>query len=238
MTVPVPDNTLKLLTKFEQGAIIDLYDVDLSEIAGEQLIFRFHAGLNQLRKAIVWQGNTYEPYPIQVTGFQKNGQGTSNRPTMVVSNAFGLITGLTNAYDDLLGAVVTRHQVLAEFLDAVNFADGNNKADPTQEILSRYLIERLTTLIPSESATFELALPCESDGALLPARVIIAHTCCWRYRSSECSYTGGAVADEFDKPTNDITKDKCSYSLTGCKLRFGKKGILPFGGFPSSAKLS
>ena len=113
--------------------------------------------------------------------------------------------------------------------------EGNNKADPTQEIVSQYIVERLTSLIPSESATFELALPCESDGILLPARVIIAHTCCWDYRSSECSYTGGAVADEYDNPTNDITKDKCSYSLTGCKLRHGN-GILPFGGFPGAAK--
>ncbi|OCG59798.1 phage minor tail protein L [Gilliamella sp. Nev5-1] len=238
MTLHVPSDSLKLLTKFEQGAMIDLYDVDLSKIAGEKLIFRFHAGLNHLRKAVVWQGKTYEPYPIQVTGFQKNGQGTSNRPTMTVSNAFGLITGLVNSFDDLLGAIVTRRQVLAEFLDAENFEGGNSRADPTQELVSQYLVERLTNLIPSESATFELALPCESDGVILPARVIIAHTCCWRYRSSECSYTGSAVADERDTPTNDITKDKCSGTLTGCKLRFGKNGILPFGGFPASAKLS
>lgn len=237
MTSPVPTNTLKLLTKFEQGAIVELYDVDLTDIIGTDAIFRFHSGMNQLRQSIVWQGKVYDPYPIQVTGFQKNGQGTSNRPTMAVSNAFGLITGLSRNYDDMLGAIVTRHQVLAEFLDSVNFEGGNNKADPTQEILSRYVIERMTAL-NSESASFELALPCESDGALLPARVIIAHTCCWKYRSSECSYTGDAVADEFDNTTNDITKDKCSHSLNGCKLRFGDNNILPFGGFPSSAKLS
>lgn len=238
MSSQVPKNTLKLLSNFEQGAMLDLYEVDLSKIVGEKLILRFHAGLNQLRKAIIWQGNTYEPYPIKVEGFQKNGQGTSNRPKMSVSDALGLITGLANSYDDLLGSVVIRHQVLAEFLDAVNFEYGNAKADPTQEIISYYIVERLTALAPSNSATFELALPCESDGALLPARVIIAHTCCWRYRSVECGYTGGAVADEFDQETNDITKDKCSYSLNGCKLRFGTYGILPFGGFPSSAKLS
>lgn len=236
MSSNIPDNTLKLLTKFEQGAIIDLYEVDLSVLAKDSLIFRFHNGLNNLRQAIVWQGKTYEPYSIQVDGFQKNGQGVSNRPKMVVSDAFGLITGLTTTYEDLLGAVVTRRQVPADFLDEINFVDGNNKADPTQEIVSQYIIERLTSLIPSESATFELALPCESDGMLLPARVIIAHTCCWDYRSAECSYTGGAVADEYDTPTNDITKDKCSYTLTGCKLRHGQHGILPIGCFLGSAK--
>lgn len=235
MSSHIPYNTLKLLTKFEQGAIIDLYEVDLSVLAKDSLIFRFHNGLNNLRQAIVWQGKTYEPYSIQVDGFQKNGQGVSNRPKMVVSDAFGLITGLTTTYEDLLGAVVTRRQVPAEFLDEINFVDGNNKADPTQEIVSQYIVERLSDLIPSESATFELALPCESDGMMLPARVIIAHTCCWDYRSAECSYVGGAVADEYDNVTNDITKDKCSYTLTGCKLRHGN-GVLPFGGFPGAAK--
>lgn len=234
----IPQKMLLDITKIAQDAIVDLYEVDLTKIVGNKTIFRFHNGLNELRRPITWQGNIYEPYPIKVEGFQKNGQGTSNRPKMTVSNAFGLITGLVKSFDDLLGAVVTRRQVLAEFLDAVNFEGGNNKADPTQEVVSQYLVERLTNLIPSESATFELALPCESDGVMLPARVIIAHTCCWQYRSSECSYTGGAVADERDTPTNDIIKDKCSGTLTGCKLRFGKNGILPFGGFPASAKLS
>lgn len=238
MNTHVPDETLKRLNKFEQGAMLDLYDVDLSKIANERLIFRFHSGLNQLKNPVVWQGNIYEPYPISVSGFEYSGQGASNRPKMVVSDAFGLITGLTKSYNDLLGAVVTRRRVLAEFLDPVNFENGNPKHDPTQEIVSRYLIEKLREYSPSESATFELALPCESDGAKLPARLIIAHTCSWRYRSSECSYTGGAVADERDSPTNDITRDRCSGTITGCKLRFGKNGILPFGGFPASAKLS
>ncbi|OCG39711.1 phage minor tail protein L [Gilliamella sp. Bif1-4] len=234
----IPKKMLLDITKIAQDAIVDLYEVDLTKIVGNKTIFRFHNGLNELRRPITWQGNIYEPYPIKVDGFQKNGQGTSNRPKMTVSNAFGLITGLVKSFDDLLGAVVTRRQVLAEFLDAVNFEGGNNKADPTQEVVSQYLVERLTNLIPSESATFELALPCESDGIFLPSRVIIAHTCCWQYRSSECSYTGGAIADERDALTNDVTKDKCSGTITGCKLRFGKNGILPFGGFPASAKLS
>ncbi|SCB88261.1 lambda-like phage minor tail protein L [Gilliamella bombicola] len=237
MSSHVPNDTIKLLSKFEQGAILDLYDVDLSKIAGEKLIFRFHAGLNQLRKAIVWQGKTYEPYPIQVTGFQKNGQGTSNRPTMSVSNAMGFITGLIADFDGLLGAVVTRHEVPVKYLDAVNFENGNQYADPFCEIISNYVIEQVKQQ-NSMVVTFELALPCESDGTLIPARVIIANTCSWIYRSSECGYTGGAVADEFDRPTNDITKDKCSGCLTGCKLRFGQHGILPFGGFPTAAKLS
>jgi lambda family phage minor tail protein L len=127
--------------------------------------------------------------------------------------------------------------VPVKYLDAVNFENGNKYADPFCEIISNYVIEQVKQQ-NSMVVTFELALPCESDGALIPARVIIANTCSWIYRSSECGYTGGAVADEFDKPTNDITADKCSRCLNGCKLRHGQYGILPFGGFPTAAKLS
>lgn len=224
------------LSKIEQSAIIDLYEVDLSKIAKQTYVFRFHNGLNELRKPITWQGAIYEPYPIKAEGFVKNGQGTSNRPTLSVANISGLITGLANDFEDLLGAVVTRKQVMVKFLDAINFEDGNVYADPNQEVISMYIIERLTGLT-SEVATFELALPCESDGSIIPARVIIANTCCWQYRSSECGYIGGAVADEYDEKTTELLKDKCSRSLNGCKLRFGNYNVLPFGGFPSASKL-
>lgn len=238
MTSHVPTETLKLLTRFEQDAILDLYEVDLSEITGYQTIYRFFNGLNQIKQPLVWQGNTYDPYPIKVEGFEKNGQGTSNRPVLSVSDTNGLVTGLAHKYNDLLGAIVKRQQVYAKFLDAVNFEGGNPEADPEQEIVSHYVIERLTALIPTETATFELALPTESDGVLLPARVILAHTCCSIYRSSECGYTGGAVADEFDNPTNKIERDCCSHTLNGCRLRFGRNSALPFGGFPAAAKVS
>lgn len=233
----IPAKTLLTLSEIEQDALIELFEVDLSEIVGEKILFRFHSGLNQLRQPIQWQGNIYEPYPIIAEGFAKNGQGTSNRPTLTVANISGLITGLSEDYEDLLGAIVSRRQLLVKFLDAANFNGGNPLADSTQEVVSRYIIERMSSL-NAESATFELALPCESDGALIPARVIIAHTCSWQYRSSECSYTGPAVADELDNPTTDILQDKCSRSLAGCKCRFGHNTALPFGGFPSSAKLS
>ena len=36
-------------------------------------------------------------------------------------------------------------------------------------------------------------------------RRMLANTCMWTYRSDECGYTGGAVADEFDKPTTAVS---------------------------------
>lgn len=233
----IPKKMLLDITKIEQDVKLDLYDLDLTKIVGEKTIFRFHNGLNELRRPVTWQGNVYEPYPIKAQGFEKNGQGVSNRPSLVASNVNGILNGLIENYDGMLGAIVTRHEVLAKYLDAVNFENGNLNADPFCELVSNYVIEQVKQH-DSVQVNFELALPCESDGALIPARVIIANTCGWIYRSAECSYTGGAIADEFDQPTNDISRDKCSRCLSGCKLRFGQHGILPFGGFPSAAKLA
>lgn len=55
------------------------------------------------------------------------------------------------------------------------------------------------------------------------------------YRGDECGYSGPAVADEYDQPTSDITKDKCSKCLSGCKFR---NNVGNFGGFLSINKLS
>ena len=66
-----------------------------------------------------------------------------------------------------------RRQMYSKFLDAENFLDGNPLAAPTQELVSRYVVERMTAL-DADFAKFKLALLCESDGALLTARTIIA----------------------------------------------------------------
>ncbi|WP_334324321.1 phage minor tail protein L [Gilliamella apicola] len=231
-----PKKMLLDITKIEQGAIINLYDLDLSKIVGNKTVIRFHNGVNELRKPITWQGNIYKPYPIKAQGFERSGQGASNRPTLIASNAESLLNGLLSSYEGMIGAIVSRHEVLVKYLDAVNFENGNKYADPYCEFVSNYVIEQVK-LQTSLQVTFELALPCETDGARIPARIIIADTCSWIYRSANCGYTGGAVADEFDQPTNDITRDKCSRCVAGCKLRFGQYGILPFGGFPTAAKI-
>lgn len=221
--------------KIEQDVLLSLYELDLTPMGGD--LFRFHDGMNELKQPIIWQKKIYQPYPIQAKGFEISGQGTSNRPTLTVANITGLVTGLMQDFDEVVGAIVTRRQMYMQFLDAENFAEGNPQADPTQEMVSRYIIERMSGL-DADFATFELALPCESDGAFLPARTIIADTCNWIYRSAECGYNGAPVADEFDNLTNDSECDKCGRRLTSCKLRFGKNNPLPFGGFPSVSKFS
>lgn len=230
MTDRTPLKMLMETTELEQSALISLYIVDLRPFGGD--LYRFHSGKNEILEDVTWQGNLFGAYPVQATGFEFNGKGTSNRPSLTFSNIHGLITGLNQEFDDLVGAVVTRKQVYAKYLDAINFTSGNLLADPTQEVVSRYVIEQLSSL-DDTVASYTLSLPCDLENALLPKRQITQNVCTWVYRSSECSYIGGPVADEVDKPTTDPSKDQCSKCLNGCKLRFGEYGILSFGGFPA-----
>ena len=68
-----------------------------------------------------------------------------------------------------------------------------------------------------------------------PGRIMLANTCMWDYRGDECGYNGPAVADEFDNPTTDIRKDRCSKCMRGCEMR---GMVANFGGFLSINKLS
>lgn len=67
---------------------------------------------------------------------------------------------------------------------------------------------------------------------MLPRRQCVQNVCPWQYRSAECGYTGGAVADKNDQATTDVAQDRCGKRLTSCRLRFGAFAELPFGGFP------
>ena len=161
-----------------------------------------------------------------------SGNGPSNRPTLTIGNVDGFVTALCNRFDQCLGGIVRRRLVYMHYLDAVNFEGGNKRADPSQEALSYFLIEQLSSLNRS-IAQFTLALPSETDSALIGARMITT-TCSWLYRGVECGYTGRAVADEKDQPTTDPQKDKCSGLLTGCKLRNNTQN---YGGFVSVDKI-
>jgi lambda family phage minor tail protein L len=217
------------------GAMLDLYEVDLQAFGGD--VLRFHAGTNGYFNDVIWQKVAYSAYPIDVEGFEVKSEGTYSRPTMKVANITGLITGINHDFEDALGAVVTRRQVLVKHLDAVNFPNGNADADPTMEAVSRYVIEEMAEET-FETVTYNLATPVDCDNAIIPARTILADVCQWVYRGDGCGYSGGPVADEKDNPTSDMSRDKCSKHRSGCRLRFAKPSALPYGGYPGSAKVS
>jgi len=62
----------------------------------------------------------------------------------------------------------------------------------------------------------------------------VQNICPWRYRSSECGYTGTAYFNANDQSVTTLEQDVCGKRLSSCKLRFGEFAELPYGGFPAS----
>ena len=53
------------LQNINPSAVIDLFIVELNTLLhGSNQIYRFHAGTNELNNSIVWQGDTYDKFPI------------------------------------------------------------------------------------------------------------------------------------------------------------------------------
>lgn len=217
------------------GDLVTLFDLDTTALGGSLL--RFHAGTNGLRTAVVWQGNSYVPLPIEATGFEINGKGQLPRPSIKVANIGGALGALAAEYDDLLGAKLIRRRTLAKYLDAGNFAGGvNTAADPSAEFpLDVYFIDRKA----NENKVlieWELAASFDVAGTRLPRRPMTQGVCPWRYRNNDgmvsaCSWTGTTYFDATDQPVGSAGLDVCGKRLSSCRARFGD-GQLPFGGFP------
>jgi len=221
------------IQKLAPGAIVELFDLDLTPFGGE--VLRFHAGTNGLIQNVTWQGSVYTAFPVQATGFEFNGQGQAARPRLVVANVVGAITALVLQYQDIVGAKVTRRRTLAKYLDAVNFPGGTNpSADPTAEFpVDVFYVDRKSAET-NEVVEFELAPAMDLTGVMLPRRQIVQNICPWRYRGAECGYTGTAFFNTNDQPVATLAQDVCGKRLSSCKLRFGQFGELPYGGFPAA----
>lgn len=224
------------LAKLSHSAIITLFVFDATPIGGA--LYRFSPGVNGQEGPIQWQGQVYQPFPIRAEGFEQSSTGPLPRPTVIVSNVFGVIGALNRQYGNLEGAMLTRKRTLARFLDTANFAAGNPDADPAAGYPDDVWIVDRKVSQDKRTCVYELASPADVTGMKLPARQVLSRRCGWTYRSSDCGYTGGAVARADDTPTTVLAEDRCSLSLTGCKKRFGSSPDgLPFGGFPGAGLL-
>lgn len=228
------------LARLEAGSLVELFELDATALGGS--ITRVHNGTNVLRSAVVWQGNTYNPFPVEASGFEMTGKGTIPRPLLRIANVTGLLGSMVRDYNDLIGAKLTRKRTMVKYLDAVNFTGGvNPTADPTAYLPDDvYYVDRKAT----ENKVYielELAASFDLTGVNIPRRYIVQNVCPWKYRvndeSSACNYTGTNYFDANDAPTT-VGNDVCGKRLSSCKARFGSNSPLPFGGFPSAGLTS
>jgi len=238
MTVPVSE-----LQKIAPSSIIELYELHLdATLHGASTIYRFHSGTNQVNNGdIVWNGNSYLRFPVEVTGFEYSGGGQLPRPQLQVSNAMSYVTAILlivndfNTGNDLIGAKFIRIRTLARYLDAVNFVGNVNPygtPDPTAEFPQEiYFIDRKTSENLG-SVAWDLAAAFDLVAIRAPKRQCIANICQWKYRSTECSYAGTNYFDINDNAVATQALDVCGKKLNSCSIRFGENNELPYGSFP------
>ena len=216
------------------SAMIELFVLDMTGTYSGGFLY-FHAGTNGLNQPITWQGQQDDPWPISAKGFDMTTQGTLPQPQITIANIGGVLSGEVQANDDLVGCKITRKRTLAKYLDAVNFPGGTNPtADPTAEFSDDvFFIDRKATET-RDVVEFELAAAFDVAGVQLPRRQIIQNVCTWRYRGTECGYTGTSYFDVNDQPVGSAGLDVCAKRLSSCKARFGANSPLPFGSFPAA----
>lgn len=215
-------------------SLVEMFVYDDRAIGGGNVL-RWHSGTKPVgNMPIVWQNFTYEPFPIEASGFEVNATGKLPRPTLRASNIGGTLGAYVRSIQDALGAKVTRKRTLGKYLDAVNFPGGNPYADPNTYFPDEiYYIARKAT----ENAVYiemELAVPFDVEGVQLPRYQVLASTCQWVYRGAACGYIGPPVQDINGNPTGDPAKDECRKTLAACRARFGQTGTLRTSAFPAS----
>ena len=183
---------------------------------------------------IIWQGETFEPMALEVSGLEMRSDGKASAPTLSMANNIGGIQGAVSAYclqfGDFAGAKLKVITTLAKYLDAENFSTGNASANPSEKREQIWFIEQKTSE-NSQQVTFELSNPVDFEGLKIPTRQI-SNYCNWEYRSEECGYIGSAMFTEKDEPTDNPALDRCNYRTSGCRCR---ENELHFGGFPASS---
>ena len=177
----------KAITDLLPDTLIELYEVEAGPGMG---IKRFHAG-KIVDKNIIFDGFSYPCLPIEADGFESKGDGTLPRPRLVVGNPDGIISDLIKRQDDMVGNKFKRIRIFLKFLDAVNFPESDNpfgtpdsdaRFDDDIYIFNRKVSENKYYI------EFELISPLEVENYKLPARLMIANYCPWRYRGIGCRY--------------------------------------------------
>lgn len=208
-----------------------LITVDSTKISADQMYVA--EGKKIWKRNIIFNGQTYEPMALEVSGLEMRSDGKASAPTLSMANNINGIQNAVSAYclqfKDFAGAKLKVITTLAKYLDAENFSGGNASASPSEKREQLWFIEQKT----SENAnqvSFELSNPVDFEGLKIPTRQI-SNYCGWEYRSEECGYIGSAMFTEKDEPTDNPALDSCNFRTSGCNCR---DNATRFGGFPAS----
>jgi lambda family phage minor tail protein L len=223
------------------GQKIQLFDLDFTPIDPTATVLRFIPMTDEstVSGAVQWRGQTYTPLPIMVSGLEVAGRGSLPRPTLSVGNTFGVANAMVAELGTVSGAILTRWQTFAEFLDTGS-APNPNAYFPTDIFILDRIIRRDFQAMEVECRSY-----IDFDRMKLPARQMFNNFCSHLYRTwdgaafdytnATCPYVGANSFDVNGSPVISAA-DKCGKRLSDCKLRF-LKAPLPTRAFPGVGRI-
>lgn len=223
--------------RMDAGAVVDLFTVRLQ---GDPVVVQHYTTGPSAGAAVRYDGQEYTPLPIALEGAGYESSGAASRPSLRVS-LLGSGSADPAAWH---GARVERVRTLSRYLDGASEADPNRHWP--QEA---WVVDRLKKRGRDE-IVWELSSPLDLELAMIPRRQVLRDVCQWEYRRRKgtawesppadngCPYGGAKMWDANDQvvAVGNEKKDACSRRLSGCRLRFGDDGPLPFGGFAGVAR--
>ena len=149
MTLAIPEEHREENLKLSADAYVDLYHIQLAN--GSNFYVKNGDPLN-------WGGNTWEPLPISLTGYEINSDEKTSRPKLQVVNPEGVFSRII-LDGDMEKARLYRYRVLRKDIDADR---------PVYQLLM-WIIWNCTS-ITKNYAEFECRNPMDGNNFYIPAR--------------------------------------------------------------------
>jgi lambda family phage minor tail protein L len=241
----------EVVRRFAVGEMVTLYEVDLTSIGGA--VYHFTNNIFEESIPIIFNGVTYAYMPVALESIEVDSNGGPPQPRFLVATSGGPVNSLIRQYKDLRGAKVTRRRTFAEFLDEMPDGAGGTTVNPGADAnailpIDFFVVDRKVAANKT-MAEFQLVAPTDKEGIKIPLGVVTKRYCSKVYRFNTggvFTYTGrydpcpwgdtvpdgGHYFDINDAPTGTASADRCSKTIRGCTVRFGKTVALPFGAFP------
>lgn len=154
------------------SGIVELYEI---EVLGTTYYFVSEFNADNAG-SIIFDGNTYEPFPIMMEGVEISSDGAQNRPKMTMANVVSLVStdvlGTTFDFEDLIGGRVTLRTTLEKYTGA-----GVTAHEFPKKV---FVIDRISAK-NQLVIELELASPFDLQNVRIPNRVVVGKYCPWVY---------------------------------------------------------
>lgn len=151
--------------KSSQQAIVELYDIDATNIGGSA--YYFTPTVSSTETSIIWNGQTYTPFAIASEGWTRSSDGALPRPKLQIGSVDKIIQAAVISLEDLVGATVVRRRIFEQFLD------GGGSPNPTALFpVDDYIINQKVSQT-KQMITFELISFLDREGSKIPFRQML-----------------------------------------------------------------